>query len=218
MFLTIPDQTVRKICKEHDDEPGYDAADIAESRQPIRSGADLVVPVELLRRLERDPSPRRHLRQHRPAANIDSVTILDRSVQIRIPGRKGTNKMSDAKSSAGAATLRNIAARLFSPVRLGRYELKNRIVMAPLTRNRAGRGNVPQAINVEYYAQRASAGLIITEATRHRRRRPVPGLCRRRLHHRPGLRHRRRQYHFQRRLFLRRRRASCPADGHGKRS
>ena len=54
---------------------------------------------------------------------------------------------------------------LTRPVRLGPYELPNRIVMAPLTRNRAGAGNVPQAMNVEYYAQRASAGLIITEAT-----------------------------------------------------
>lgn len=54
---------------------------------------------------------------------------------------------------------------LFSPVTLGEIALKNRVVMAPLTRNRAGEGGVPQAINVEYYAQRASAGLIVTEAT-----------------------------------------------------
>lgn len=54
---------------------------------------------------------------------------------------------------------------LTTPVRLGPYELSNRIVMAPLTRNRAGAGNVPQAMNVEYYSQRASAGLIITEAS-----------------------------------------------------
>lgn len=54
---------------------------------------------------------------------------------------------------------------LLSPVKLGRYELPNRMVMAPLTRNRAAAGNVPQALNVEYYAQRASAGLIVTEAT-----------------------------------------------------
>lgn len=55
---------------------------------------------------------------------------------------------------------------LFSPIQLGRTELRNRIVMAPLTRNRAAMpGNVPQDINVTYYAQRASAGLIITEAT-----------------------------------------------------
>ncbi len=55
---------------------------------------------------------------------------------------------------------------LFSPVTLGRTELNNRIVMAPLTRNRAAMpGNVPQDLNVTYYAQRASAGLIICEAT-----------------------------------------------------
>ena len=54
---------------------------------------------------------------------------------------------------------------LFSPVSLGSLQLKNRIVMAPLTRNRAGANGVPQAMNVTYYAQRASAGLIITEAT-----------------------------------------------------
>ena len=55
---------------------------------------------------------------------------------------------------------------LFSPIMLGRTELANRIVMAPLTRNRAAMpGNMPQDINVTYYAQRATAGLIITEAT-----------------------------------------------------
>ncbi len=54
---------------------------------------------------------------------------------------------------------------LFTPLRLGPYVLANRMVMAPLTRNRAGPGNVPQAMNARYYAQRASAGLIITEAT-----------------------------------------------------
>jgi N-ethylmaleimide reductase len=53
---------------------------------------------------------------------------------------------------------------LFTPVRLGPYDLPNRIVMAPMTRSRAGAGNVPQAMNATYYAQRASAGLIITEA------------------------------------------------------
>jgi N-ethylmaleimide reductase len=54
---------------------------------------------------------------------------------------------------------------LFSPVELGDVALKNRIVMAPLTRNRAGDGGVPQDMNVTYYAQRATAGLIVTEAT-----------------------------------------------------
>lgn len=54
---------------------------------------------------------------------------------------------------------------LLSPVQLGAYKLPNRIVMAPLTRNRAGAGNVPRPMNAKYYAQRASAGLIVTEAT-----------------------------------------------------
>lgn len=54
---------------------------------------------------------------------------------------------------------------LFSPVQLGPYTLPNRIVMAPMTRNRAGEGNVPTAINAKYYAQRATAGLIVTEGT-----------------------------------------------------
>jgi N-ethylmaleimide reductase len=53
----------------------------------------------------------------------------------------------------------------FSPFRLGPLSLPNRIVMAPMTRNRAGNGNAPTALNATYYAQRASAGLIISEAT-----------------------------------------------------
>ena len=54
---------------------------------------------------------------------------------------------------------------LFQPVRLGRYDLANRIVMAPLTRSRAGEDGVPRPLMAEYYAQRASAGLIIAEGT-----------------------------------------------------
>ncbi|HLH11828.1 MAG TPA: alkene reductase [Methylovirgula sp.] len=55
---------------------------------------------------------------------------------------------------------------LFSPFRLGDLELKNRIVMAPLTRNRATHGtDAPNELMAEYYRQRASAGLIVTEAT-----------------------------------------------------
>ena len=56
-------------------------------------------------------------------------------------------------------------ADLFSPLRLGSLQCKNRIAMAPLTRSRAGAGNVPGTLNALYYAQRASAGLIISEAT-----------------------------------------------------
>lgn len=55
---------------------------------------------------------------------------------------------------------------LFEPLRAGDLELPNRILMAPLTRSRAGQpGDVPQAMNGIYYAQRASAGLIISEAS-----------------------------------------------------
>jgi N-ethylmaleimide reductase len=54
---------------------------------------------------------------------------------------------------------------LFEPYTLGELELSNRIVMAPLTRNRAGAGLVPSEHAATYYSQRASAGLLITEAT-----------------------------------------------------
>jgi N-ethylmaleimide reductase len=54
---------------------------------------------------------------------------------------------------------------LFSPLTAGALELPNRIVMSALTRARAGRSHVPNALMAEYYAQRASAGLVITEAT-----------------------------------------------------
>ena len=56
-------------------------------------------------------------------------------------------------------------AEFNSPLVLGDLHLKNRVVMAPLTRNRATTDRVPTAIMAEYYAQRASAGLIISEAT-----------------------------------------------------
>jgi N-ethylmaleimide reductase len=54
---------------------------------------------------------------------------------------------------------------LFSPIRLGPYDLPNRAVMAPMTRNRAGPGEVPTPLMATYYAQRASAGLIVSEGT-----------------------------------------------------
>jgi N-ethylmaleimide reductase len=53
---------------------------------------------------------------------------------------------------------------LFSPIRAGALNLQSRVVMAPMTRNRSP-GQVPTALNAEYYAQRASAGLIVTEGT-----------------------------------------------------
>ena len=55
---------------------------------------------------------------------------------------------------------------LLSPIQIGDLTLKNRMVMAPLTRNRATPGDLsPNDMNVEYYRQRASAGLIISEGS-----------------------------------------------------
>jgi len=54
---------------------------------------------------------------------------------------------------------------LFDPLRVGDLTLRNRIIMAPLTRQRASEGRVPNDLMLEYYTQRADAGLILTEAT-----------------------------------------------------
>ena len=69
-----------------------------------------------------------------------------------VPTIFGTNNMSTA-------------TKLFEPYKLGPLTLPNRLVMAPLTRNRAVAGMVPNPLAVEYYGQRASAGLLITEAS-----------------------------------------------------
>ena len=67
--------------------------------------------------------------------------------------------------TATQQTVSNNDQRLFESVQLGPHKLSNRIVMAPLTRSRAIEGDVPSEMAIEYYAQRASAGLIIAEAT-----------------------------------------------------
>ena len=56
-------------------------------------------------------------------------------------------------------------SKAFESIRIGRWDLPQRFVMAPLTRNRAGEGHAPTELNAQYYGQRASAGLIITEGT-----------------------------------------------------
>lgn len=56
-------------------------------------------------------------------------------------------------------------AELNSPLQIGDFEIKNRLVMAPLTRSRSGETRIPNALMQEYYTQRANAGLILTEAT-----------------------------------------------------
>src|SRR3984957_11673312 len=72
-------------------------------------------------------------------------------------------------TSSPSATSRNknmsTPTKLFEPYKLGPLTLPNRLVMAPLTRNPAVAGLVPSPLAVEYYGQRASAGLLITEAT-----------------------------------------------------
>ncbi len=59
----------------------------------------------------------------------------------------------------------NQRSSLFNPLKLGALTLPNRIIMAPLTRSRADDGHVPSDLMAEYYAQRATAGLIVAEAT-----------------------------------------------------
>jgi N-ethylmaleimide reductase len=75
--------------------------------------------------------------------------------------------MQDARTTPSSeAKERQLADLLFQPMELGPYRLPHRIVMAPLTRSRAGQpGNVPTRLMACYYAQRASAALIISEAT-----------------------------------------------------
>jgi N-ethylmaleimide reductase len=59
----------------------------------------------------------------------------------------------------------NALEHLLAPVRLGRLALKNRMVMAPMTRSRAAFDGTPGELAAEYYVQRASVGLIVTEGT-----------------------------------------------------
>ncbi|KAF0691101.1 hypothetical protein As57867_017551, partial [Aphanomyces stellatus] len=58
-----------------------------------------------------------------------------------------------------------MAKNLFTPIQVGATALANRIIMAPLTRTRAGYEHIPNDLMAEYYAQRASGGLIITECS-----------------------------------------------------
>jgi 2,4-dienoyl-CoA reductase-like NADH-dependent reductase (Old Yellow Enzyme family) len=58
-----------------------------------------------------------------------------------------------------------VLSKLFEPLKVGALQLKNRVVMAPLTRLRGTPDHLPTPIMVDYYRQRASAGMIITEGT-----------------------------------------------------
>src|SRR5712675_1575530 len=76
-----------------------------------------------------------------------------------------THEATALKPALPASAARHVAETLFSAYRLGDLALSNRLVMAPMTRSRAVDGNVPNSLAAAYYAQRASAGLIITEAS-----------------------------------------------------
>lgn len=76
-----------------------------------------------------------------------------------------TTKLHRTISRRGVAATQGELPNLFSSFRLGGLELKNRMVMAPMTRSRAIESNVPNPLATTYYVQRASAGLMITEAT-----------------------------------------------------
>jgi N-ethylmaleimide reductase len=87
---------------------------------------------------------------------------------LRSYGATAARHLSPPATQQPAAKDRSMTAAhssLFEPYRLGDIALQNRIVMAPLTRNRAGAGLVPTPLMAEYYGQRAGAGLIVTEAT-----------------------------------------------------
>jgi len=73
--------------------------------------------------------------------------------------------MSHAPEIPGLENINNVNANLLQPIRVGTLTLKNRVIMAPLTRRRATDSHVPTDIMRIYYGQRASAGLIIAEAT-----------------------------------------------------
>src|ERR1700677_1013161 len=81
-----------------------------------------------------------------------SIKVANPIRLANFPPLTGTAKMSTP-------------TKLFEPYKLGPITLPNRLVMAPLTRNRAVAGMVPSPLAIEYYGQRASAGLLITEAS-----------------------------------------------------
>jgi N-ethylmaleimide reductase len=91
---------------------------------------------------------------------------IDRPVHsiINSSGHPAHHRVNETQSMPNSETM--TTDPLFTPIQVGELSLPNRIVLAPLTRSRAGQpGNVPTPLMAEYYAQRAGAGLIISEAT-----------------------------------------------------
>src|SRR5262245_57790256 len=77
----------------------------------------------------------------------------------------GESEVSMSVQSTNPGDLSQQSEPLFAPYQLGNLTLSNRMVMAPMTRSRATGDGVPHPLAKIYYAQRASAGLIVTEAT-----------------------------------------------------
>jgi N-ethylmaleimide reductase len=97
----------------------------------------------------------RYFSSYREKVNLYPVAFVARTIIFIIFNFGDCQRM----------TAQTISSALLSPVKLGDLTLKNRVVMAPLTRSRAGIERIPNALMSEYYSQRTSAGLIITEAT-----------------------------------------------------
>src|SRR5690606_35482460 len=97
------------------------------------------------------------------AALIDH-TAFHPFFPLRRPTRRPPSP-STRSIRMGSSDKQVTASPLFQPFQLGPIQLANRMVLAPLTRSRAEAGNVPGEMTIEYYAQRASVGLIIAEAT-----------------------------------------------------
>lgn len=95
--------------------------------------------------------------------NADSETGLDAAIADSFPASDPPALTNPAHGVSRPD--HSVESDLFQPVQLGPLTLSNRIVMAPLTRSRAGKDGVPRELNATYYAQRASAGLIVSEAT-----------------------------------------------------
>jgi N-ethylmaleimide reductase len=78
-------------------------------------------------------------------------------------GNTGVVRCKSPRKERGRLIMARVS--LFDPAALGPLSLRNRVVMAPMTRSRAADGNIPTDLMAEYYGQRAGAGLIITEGT-----------------------------------------------------
>lgn len=95
-------------------------------------------------------------------AFTDSVKTLQEKYGTRTAYQKMKSK---SKISQQAHLGEKMTQQLLTPFTLGPHQLRNRVIMAPLTRMRSLPGNVPGPLNATYYEQRASMGLIITEAS-----------------------------------------------------